>query len=253
MSKSPWRTYGKWFYAATQDGSVRSAERVLPSVMDLVRPSSLVDIGCGSGAWLSVAKGLGIDRLVGIDGEWVSKDALLIPEESFRKWDLSRALPQGSPRFDLAMSVEVAEHLDPGRADSFVADLCALSDVVLFSAAVPGQTGSDHRNEQWPMYWRDRFQQHGYELIDCLRTRMWADEEVEPWYAQNSYLYVSADRLAADSRLSQAAAEGRQMPLCVIHPRLFNNFSKPYAPAVPAPAERRPAPQQFLPRMEPLP
>ncbi|MFI5983633.1 methyltransferase domain-containing protein [Streptomyces sp. NPDC051555] len=240
--------YGAWFYESQQDGSARSAARVLPLVFDLVRPSSVVDLGCGTGSWLAEARRIGAETVLGIDGDWVPESALRIPPDSFLRWDLSHPLRLEGRRFDLAMSLEAAEHLDPARADSLVADLCALSDVVLFSAAIPGQTGSDHRNEQWPTYWRDHFDRWDYQLVDCLRTRLWDDPEIEPWYAQNAFLYVSADRLAADERLRGAAAETGLMPLCAVHPGLLALFSKPFAPAVPTPPVRRPAPLRFTAR-----
>lgn len=237
--------YGEWFYAGQQDGSRRSAERVLPLVFDLVRPASVVDVGCGTGSWLATAQHLGVDEILGVDGPWVSPEALHIPPQCFMKQDLSSPL-RLDRRFDLAMCMEAAEHFDESRADSLVADLCAMSDVVLFSAAIPGQTGTDHRNEQWPPYWRERFEQWGYELVDCLRTRLWDDHAIEPWYAQNALLYVSGERLAADERLREAAAENGRMPLCTVHPGVLALFSAPYAPAVPEPAERRGAPRRFI-------
>ncbi|MBZ9640828.1 methyltransferase domain-containing protein [Streptomyces sp. PSKA30] len=248
MAMSRDKAYGAWFYAGQQDGSARSAERVLPLVFDLVRPASVVDLGCGTASWLAAARRLGAKTILGVDGEWVSEDALCIPPGCFLKHDLTYPLDLDGRRFDLAMSLETAEHLDAFRADSLVADLCALADVVLFSAAIPGQTGSDHRNEQWAAHWRDRFQQWGYQLVDCLRSRLWDDPEIEPWYAQNAYLYVSSDRLAADERLRTAARETGCMPLNLVHPGLLALFSKPYAPAVPEPREQRPAPMRFTAR-----
>ncbi|KQX11787.1 hypothetical protein ASC82_18240 [Streptomyces sp. Root431] len=238
-------TYGAWFYAGQQDGSRRSAECVLPLVFDLVRPSSVVDLGCGTGSWLATAQQLGAAEILGVDGPWVSADALRIPPQCFMERDLTHPL-RLDRRFDLAMCLEAAEHFDATRADSLVDDLCALADVVLFSAAIPGQTGTDHRNEQWPAYWRGRFEQWGYQLVDCLRTRLWDDPAIEPWYAQNAFLYVSGDRLARDERLRAAAAENGRMPLCAVHPGVLALFSAPYAPAEPEPADRRGAPRRFI-------
>lgn len=39
-----------------QKGSLRSAEVIVLIVLDMIRPSSVVDVGCGVGAWLSVSR-----------------------------------------------------------------------------------------------------------------------------------------------------------------------------------------------------
>ena len=100
-----------------------------------------------------------------------------------------------SRRFDLAMSVEVAEHLPAARAASFVGTLARLADVVLFSAAVPGQSGTFHINEQWPTYWISLFAENGFNPIDVIRPAVWTDERVGFWYAQNVFLYANANGL----------------------------------------------------------
>jgi SAM-dependent methyltransferase len=239
-------SYGSGFYACITDGSARSAERVLPLVFDLVRPSSVVDLGCGTGAWLAIAGNLGAGKILGIDGDWVPSESLLIPPECFQGRDLAQPLGL-EQRFDLAMCLEVAEHLDASQADGLIENLCALADVVLFSAAIPGQGGMGHLNEQWPPYWQKRFAQHGFKLVDCLRSRLWADEAIEPWYAQNAMLYVKPGRLDADPRIRQAAAETGGMPLCAVHPRLFRLYSAPSVPPDPEPAVKRITPCHFAP------
>jgi len=236
--------YGSWFYASQRDGSVRSAERVLPLVFDLVRPSSVVDLGCGTGAWLAAARGLGAGNILGIDGDWVPAESLLIPPGCFQGRDIAQPLGL-EQRFDLAICLEVAEHLDPSSADGLIENLCALADVVLFSAAIPGQGGNGHINEQWPPYWRRRFGWYGFELVDCLRSRLWTDEAIEPWYAQNALLYASSRRLAADARIRLAAAETGAMPLCAVHPQLFHWSSAPSVPPDPEPALKAKAPRHF--------
>ena len=220
------------YYAWHQEPSTRSAEAVLPLVFDLLAPHSVVDVGCGTGTWLAVASRLGAREILGLDGGWVPSDALAISSESFIVHDLETPLPRDR-HFDLAICVEVAEHLDAARADSFVEELCELADAVLFSAAIPGQGGGGHRNEQWPPYWRARFSRRRYEPVDCVRPRVWDDDRVAWWYVQSMFLYVGADRLAADQRLR---AEAGRMPLSVVHPRLFERHSPPLTPPDPDPA-----------------
>jgi SAM-dependent methyltransferase len=179
--------------------------------MRAVHPKSVVDVGCGSGGWLAEFLAAGVEEVLGVDGDYVPRANLEIPREKFRPVDLNHPL-QLDRHFDLAMSLEVAEHLSPERAKSFVADLVALAPVVLFSAAVPGQGGQGHSNEQWQDYWIACFATHGYRPNDIVRPAVWNDEAVAPWYAQNTLLYTAPD-------LPQLHHE--PMPSRVVHPRLF--------------------------------
>lgn len=161
MLDSPTQEYGSSFYDQQRAGSLASAKAVLPIVLALTKPNSVVDFGCGVGTWLAAAKGLGVEHCVGLEGSWAKTQPLAAPDLEVRDTDLEQPVSL-QERFDLAISLEVAEHLAPERADSFVADLCAASNVVLFSAAIPGQDGTRHQNEQWPSYWAERFIRHGY-------------------------------------------------------------------------------------------
>ena len=203
------------FYRTHRAGARRSAEVVVPIVIELVRPRSVVDVGCGVGAWLAVFRQHGIEDIVGMDGPHIERRLLEIPPERFRPADLREPirLPR---RFDLVVSVEVAEHLPPGRATTFVDSLTALGSVVLFSAAIPHQGGVEHLNEQWPDYWAERFERNGYVAIDVVRPRIWSDERVEWWYAQNTLLYVERE-----PRLREAYEATRLHPLSVVHPRKY--------------------------------
>src|SRR5690606_16087480 len=123
---------------------------IAPYVFKEVRPKSVVDVGCGLGTFLRAFKDLGVKDVYGLDGPWVRRDLLYkyIEEGEFEEADLEKPI-EVTRRFDLAISLEVAEHLSEARADGFVADLGKLSDNILFSAAIPGQGGDHHINEQW--------------------------------------------------------------------------------------------------------
>jgi SAM-dependent methyltransferase len=208
------------FYRMHRDGSRRSAAAIVPIVVDLVRPRSVIDIGCGVGGWLAVFAEHGVEDVWGVDGPHVDRKLLEIPADRFIKGDLRNPirLPR---RFDLVVSVEVAEHLPPDRAEAFVESLTELGSVVLFSAAIPYQGGVDHLNEQWPDYWAERFSARGYVPIDWVRPRIWRDEGVEWWYAQNVLLYAERERVRDDPRLQAAYEATRLQPLSVVHPRKF--------------------------------
>jgi SAM-dependent methyltransferase len=208
------------FYRSHRDGSRRSAEAIVPIVLDLVQPRSVIDVGCGLGAWLAVFREHGVEDVWGVDGSYVDRRLLQIPPERFLPADLRHPvrLPR---RFDLVVSVEVAEHLPADCAATFVESLTALGSVVLFSAAIPYQGGVDHVNEQWPEYWAARFAEHGYVAIDYIRPRVWRDEGVEWWYAQNALLYAEREHVEGEPRLRAAREATQLQPLSVVHPRKY--------------------------------
>ena len=183
--------YTTTFYEKQSDGSARSAARIVPVVLDLVPGiQSVVDVGCGVGTFLEQFRSHGVAWTQGIDGDYVDREMLRIDQDRFEARDLSQPL-SFDRRFDLAISLEVAEHLPPGRALSFVDDLTRLSDLVLFSAAIPGQGGTHHVNEQWQDYWAGRFRDVGYSSIDAIRHQIWDLDDVESWYRQNTILYAN--------------------------------------------------------------
>lgn len=181
--------YGRTFYDGLAAGSLRSAEITLRFLFELYRPRTVVDFGCGAGTWLRAAKSLDVADIVGVDGDHVTPDILQIPVECFVPCNLADQRPQLATRFDLAMCLEVAEHLPASRAQTFVDDLTAASDVVLFSAAIPDQGGRHHVNEQFPSYWITLFGKHGYNCYDAVRPAIWSDRRVEVWYRQNILLF----------------------------------------------------------------
>lgn len=212
----------EWF-AVREPAARRSAETILPVVLEVVRPTSVVDVGCGLGSWLAVAQDLGVERILGVDGPYVDRTALEIPGDRFLPHDLTRQLKIGES-FDLALSLEVAEHLPPASAPQFVAGLVALAPAVLFSAAVPFQGGTGHQNEQWPRYWARLFRQHNYLALDFLRRRFWSDEGSRYFYAQNMVLYALAAK-ASDyrQRFVELDAAREDLPPSLIHPNLYLN------------------------------
>lgn len=213
--------YGDAFFKMHEESSRASARAAIPHVLEFVPAASVVDVGCGVGTWLAEFRAAGIDEFLGIDGDYVRREKLLIPAEGFLSHDLSQPLRIGR-RFDLAISLEVAEHLPAESADQFVASLTDLAPVVLFSAAIPHQGGDGHVNEQWPRYWWEKFAAHDYVIVDCLRRRLWDIPTISAWYAQNMLFFVERDRLRDYPRLAAAREQaGDEPPLALVHPRVF--------------------------------
>lgn len=193
--------YDHGFFAEQRDGSRRSAGVVLPLVLARLQVRSAVDVGCGVGTWLAQLRELGVEDVLGVDGAYARTSGLEIPAERFVEHDLAEPLTLPR-RFDLALSVEVGEHLPERVAARFVADLCRLAPAVLFSAAIPGQKGPGHVNEQWPAYWVAHFERHGYRVTDGLRPLLWDDARVDWWYAQNLLLFATPEVIAASPLLT---------------------------------------------------
>lgn len=222
--------YDQVFFDSLLEGARGSARQVIPMILDWLQPRSVVDVGCGLGAWLSVFRELGVQDCLGVDGDYVDHQQLQIPVDMFLARDLTQPLTLDR-RFDLAVSLEVAEHLPAESAQAFIESLVGLADVVLFSAAVPFQGGTGHLNEQWTGYWVKHFEQCGYVAIDCLRYRFWSNDDVQPWYVQNSFLFVKSDRLEQYPRLPKETLDGATFPLNVVHPKVYQNslgyYTKP--------------------------
>jgi len=211
--------YDENFFDARRDGSLASARRVVPIVAEMTRCRSVIDVGCGLGTWLAAFREQGIEDFRGIDGDYVNKDRLLIPREAFLTADLSQPL-KADRHFDLAVSLEVAEHLPPAVSELFVKLLTSYSPVVLFSGSLPYQDGTGHINEHWLEYWVELFRQRGYRAVDCLRPMFWNDSDVDWWYAQNMMLYVSERHLADYPRI-EALARTTLPPLTYVHPKFL--------------------------------
>ncbi len=186
--------YNEAFYRAQKDGSYRAAEVIVPIVLQYIQPRVVIDVGCGVAPWLAVWQKFGA-QVLGVDGDYVDRKMLYINESNFQAMDLEQRIINHGQKFDLAMTLEVAEHLTPARADTFVEDLTKLSDVILFSAAISFQGGVNHINEQMQSYWAEKFSRHGFVCIDCIRPKIWNNDLVAVWYRQNILLYVNADSL----------------------------------------------------------
>ncbi|HEX3527077.1 MAG TPA: methyltransferase domain-containing protein [Thermoanaerobaculia bacterium] len=210
--------YTPEFFSWLQKSASSSAREVVPILLELVQPRSVIDVGCGTGAWLSVFMEHGLD-VIGMDGHYVKRDQLLIPPDRFLAYDLEKPI-QLDRTFDLVLSLEVAEHLAPGAAEIFVQSLCRLGSVVCFSAAIPFQGGVNHVNEQWPNYWVDIFQKNQYAVIDGIRNRIWENQKVAVWYQQNTLLFARRDVIENNPQLRCDYRPDRH-DLARVHPKMF--------------------------------
>ncbi|MHC4065200.1 MAG: methyltransferase domain-containing protein [Planctomycetota bacterium] len=187
---------------------------------------SCIDVGAGAGAWLAAAHKLGIVDTVAVEGAWVRKIETRIPKEQYVFTDFHDESLDFTRRFDLALCLEVAEHLPPPKAERIVETLARLSDVVLFSAAIPHQGGTHHANEQWPSYWAALFAARGFRCFDVLRWSIWDDERIAYWYRQNVLLYVRREtvELCQSLNLLPYRAFMPERPAGYVHPRGYESL-----------------------------
>jgi len=211
--------YSSEFFANRRPNVARSAHVIVPLVFEFLMPTSVIDIGCGTGDFLKVFADHGVRDFLGIDGDYIDRSQLSIPHEKFQLMNLS--LPFHLERiYDLAVCLEVAEHLAPACASTFIASLTSLAPIILFSAAIPFQGGEHHVNEQWPDYWISLFREHGFIVVDALRKHIWNNTLVSYWYRQNAFLFCSQQALACNPHLQRERDATGDM-LSVVHPEAF--------------------------------
>ena len=183
-------TYNQDFYEDLKSTSATAAKYVTPYIIETFSPKSILDVGCGLGEWLRHFYLQGIEDIRGVDGEYVKETELKIPKKNFTSRNLELSFSENR-KFDLVMSLEVAEHLSEKAAEQFVETLTVHGDLILFSAAVPGQIGTYHINEQWQEYWIEKFNKRGYKHYDLIRTKFWNNPHVAWWYKQNAFIFMN--------------------------------------------------------------
>lgn len=173
----------------TYTHNLETSGDVVEILYKALKPASVVDIGCGTGTFLRHFKNLGVSKVLGIDGPWANKTLLRenLDDREFREMNLEQPINLNE-KFDLAVCVEVAEHIDEKYSDDLITSLTRLSDIIAFSAAIPGQDGQNHVNEQWIDYWVAKFDKHGYIACDVIRPIIWDNKRVQWWYKQNMFL-----------------------------------------------------------------
>jgi SAM-dependent methyltransferase len=204
------------------DQTIASANVVVPLLKSIVEVSSVLDVGCGDGRWLACFQSYGVSSICGVDGAWTDQSRLLIPQKDFKVQDLSKPFDLGQ-RFEVAICLEVAEHVASDCSMQFIENLTKHSDIVLFGAAIPFQGGFRHINERWQSYWVSLFDSQGYKCFDPFRSQIWQREEVLVWYRQNMLLYVRRERQDLVARIKSYLDLNHipEMPIDVVHPARY--------------------------------
>lgn len=201
----------------------RSAEAILPPLMSAFSVKSVVEVGCGNAHWSNVAAKMGVSDYLVVDGPWNDGSELLVDPQKFVQHNLKEPI-YFDRHFDLAICLEVAEHVCAEAAGNVVRSLINLSDIVLFGAAIPLQGGHGHVNEQWASWWRDLFHANGFELYDAIRPYHWTDESIHYWYRQNCFLYVNSRNEGALGIAAELQRQAYSRPVLIdaVHPEKYS-------------------------------
>ncbi|TDK43327.1 hypothetical protein [Algoriphagus formosus] len=213
------KLYKENFYSKRNAETQKSAITILSVLFSYYKPQSMVDFGCGVGTWLNAGNQLGVSELMGFEGDWLDKKHLVIKEDSFQHRNLTTQI-RLLKKYDLAISLEVAEHIEEKFASLFIENLTQASDVILFSAAIPGQRGSGHVNEQWPDYWIAKFEEFDYSPFDIIRPAVWMDSQVKTWYKQNTFVFVKRSKLSELPSFKEIPNSGKSN-WSIVHPDTF--------------------------------
>jgi len=199
-----------------------SAETIIAILASCIEMESVLDVGCGDGIWLASCRAKGASTVSGVDGPWTDPTQLLIPPESVAIKDLSEPFDL-QRRYDLVISLEVAEHVAPQFSEIFVDNLVRHGDVILFGAAIPYQSGFRHINEQWQSYWAGLFQAKGFLAYDLIRSQIWDNPDVHFWYRQNAILYVNSKNAELTNKIKNHIKDKmiQRLPMDVVHPEKY--------------------------------
>jgi len=211
--------YDEQFFNNHLKGSYSSAKRIVPIIIKLTKPRNVIDVGCGIGTWLKVMEEANVKDILGLDGDYVNKEKLLISRDKFISIDLSKPF-NIDKKFDIALCLEVAEHIHKKNASIFIKSLVKTSDLIVFSAAAPLQGGTNHLNEQWPSFWESLFKNEGFVMLDPFRKEIINYPDIQWWYKQNIFLFVKESKYEKSEKLKKLPVFNDNFIL--IHRSVFN-------------------------------
>jgi SAM-dependent methyltransferase len=188
----------RYYQTMVEPYAQRSAHPMAESIIETFHPESVVDVGCGSGALLVALRKLGVRHLLGLDSSESGLNIANARGLTTRRVDVTTGQKICAECFDVAVSMETAEHLPADASDRYVALLCSLAPVVIFTAAQPGQGGIGHINEKLRQYWIDQFLACGMHPADELVAAwqpVWTAAGVANFYTRNLMIFQAAPPL----------------------------------------------------------
>jgi hypothetical protein len=236
------------FYHALHGASSLSAKALVPSLVRLLQPRSVIDVGCGTGLWLKEFVDTGLPIAQGVEGPWLPEALLSIPADLVLRHDLSEGITLDC-RFDLVICLGVANYLGGKLAKRLVETLTGLGSVVLFSPSGPGKRSGENRQTDTCELWNKLFAERGFEAFRGFAKHIAREGEVDSRYTREMVFYRDRrDRNGVDLDMRhldgppKAVALDRVQPVvmtCARDVELTRRFVASYATAV-GPALRQP-------------
>ena len=139
------------------DEETLQAERLAEVIQQLYQPTSVTDFGCATGLYLEpyAAKGIAVH---GYDNSAPALALTRLPD-SVHLADLT--MPTKVAKSDVSICLEVLEHIDAENAVKVAKTIAKNSNILVFSAAHPGQGGDGHINCRPKDYWQGVFHAYG--------------------------------------------------------------------------------------------
>lgn len=139
------------------------ADRLASYLISTYQPKSVVDFGCANGLYLEPFYNTGNIHVLGLDYSAEAVKMAKIPNIVLT--DLRQPYNTVS-KFDLALCIEVLEHIEEEYADIVVENIINSSDIVIISPATIGQGGVGHVNLQYKKYWKEKFEKEGFQYME---------------------------------------------------------------------------------------
>lgn len=182
-------------------------EAIAKAIIEVYKPKSIIEFGCGKGDLTKSLARHGIE-IIAIDG-YSNPDFSKFPQITFSSLNLNDELEvttflsKLNSKFDIAISLEVAEHLNPVISSSLINWMTSLTDIVIFSAAVLEQGGDGHINCRPREFWYKEFQNNGFMISDKIREKLRYNKRVGPWYRHNIIDYYRLTEQPTTEELSE--------------------------------------------------
>jgi SAM-dependent methyltransferase len=188
------KMYDRDFHKSIENDEYPQAVRLAEYIASHVPCSTFLDFGCSTGLYLNeIKKRLPQIESVGYEFAEDAVNAALCPDVV--QFDLTEPLQRSKKENTLSLCLEVLEHIDDANWLPVLTNITKLSDVIIFSAAIPGQGGTGHINCRWKIDWIRRFHSLGW-VVDLDKSRHMIDYMRNGyhmgWFANNAMVLVKS-------------------------------------------------------------